>query len=184
MLKSGKEKAPDKRLIVLFLALYVILLIWAIVFKCNQNDWLFISHNSALPLWERISFRLIPFEYARQSFATGNVFGIFDFFMNILCFAPIGIALYQLMGSKRALAISSCFILAIELFQLFSGWGGFDITDVILNISGVCLGLLLRFLIVSRMTVRTVNRCYLFSVLLCAPLAALAVVNTALNFPV
>ena len=66
---------------------------------------------------------------------------------NVLLFVPAGYLLPKLWKKQRNsfLFLCSCLsmILLVELVQLFSLLGSFDIDDIILNISGMIIGYLL-----------------------------------------
>lgn len=66
---------------------------------------------------------------------------------NVLLFVPIGYLLPKLWKKQRNffLFLCSCLsmILLVELVQLFSLLGSFDVDDIILNISGMIIGYLL-----------------------------------------
>ena len=63
---------------------------------------------------------------------------------NVLVFVPYGVILpkaYPGCGKWwRAVYCSVGLVMSIELFQLFSGFGIFDIDDILLNVSGAMLG--------------------------------------------
>lgn len=66
---------------------------------------------------------------------------------NIFAFIPMGFFLPVLWAKMRKFAYcvftGTCIILSVEILQLFSLLGSFDIDDYILNILGVGLGFLL-----------------------------------------
>lgn len=63
---------------------------------------------------------------------------------NLLAFLPWGLGLPVLMPRLRrwphALAVSAAFILGIELTQLVTGFGIFDVDDILLNLAGAAAG--------------------------------------------
>lgn len=99
---------------------------------------------------------LLPREYwnSNYSFDILNAFkpgpGIYGFidtwfeaFLNILIFVPIGYMTTGLFKSKlTAVTLSSAFIITIELLQLSTNRGFFELSDILLNMSGVIIGCL------------------------------------------
>jgi len=75
--------------------------------------------------------------YARLN-SFENLFG------NILIFIPFGFLIPHSMETMKhflwIFAFSFCFIMDIELFQLVTRFGEFDVDDILLNITGVMLG--------------------------------------------
>lgn len=63
---------------------------------------------------------------------------------NVLVFIPYGFLLPQAYpGCRKWWRILYCaigFVMCIELFQLFSAFGAFDVDDILLNVSGAMLG--------------------------------------------
>ena len=102
------------------------------------------------------SRRLLPREYwnSNYSFDIINAFkpgpGIYGFIdtwfealLNILIFVPIGYMTTGLFKSKlTAVTLSSAFIITIELLQLSTNRGFFELSDILLNMSGVIIGCL------------------------------------------
>ncbi len=63
---------------------------------------------------------------------------------NLIAFLPWGLGLPVLSERLRrwgaALAVSAAFILGIELTQLVTGFGIFDVDDILLNLAGAAIG--------------------------------------------
>ena len=70
-----------------------------------------------------------------------------------------------------------------EVYQLFSAWGGPDITDVILNGLGVYLGILLYNFLSPRIKSKVINTCALVTIVIAIPLDIFAIINSIINFP-
>lgn len=70
----------------------------------------------------------------------GNLIG------NVVAFIPMGYMLPRIFKASKHLLVCMLqgflFILGIELFQLFSAFGIFDVDDILLNCLGVFLGFL------------------------------------------
>lgn len=75
--------------------------------------------------------------YARLN-SFENLFG------NILIFIPFGFLIPHTLDMMKhffwIVLFSFCFILDIELFQLVTRFGEFDVDDILLNITGVIIG--------------------------------------------
>lgn len=69
---------------------------------------------------------------------------------NVIAFMPFGIFLPSIWKSCRNVFICAgyglTFVLGIELFQMFSGFGVFDVDDIILNCAGIMIGYVLYLL--------------------------------------
>lgn len=63
---------------------------------------------------------------------------------NVLVFMPFGYLLpkaYPTCGRWwRVVYVSVGFVMCVELFQLFSAFGAFDVDDIILNVTGTMVG--------------------------------------------
>ena len=73
--------------------------------------------------------------------------GFENLFGNVLAFIPFGFLLpLCFAGSRkwwRVMAWSLVLVLGIELFQLFSAFGAFDVDDILLNMAGSFVGWLI-----------------------------------------
>lgn len=74
-----------------------------------------------------------------------------NLFGNILVFVPFGYLLpkayHKYKNFLLFFANSFLFVTCIEVFQLFSAFGAFDVDDFILNCAGACIGYLLFWLL-------------------------------------
>lgn len=141
------------RLAVLVLfVFYVLAILFLLVIPNNYR-----SHNVLIGglTWERWSayvmggFNLVPLrslsEQVGSIFAGHNVArGIVYLVGNLVGFAPLGFFLPGLFARQRkfpAFLITSLLaIAALELVQVLTMRGSFDIDDIILNAAGACLG--------------------------------------------
>ena len=181
--KEEQEKINRSNVILLF-SFYIIVLLWVIVFKCNAYNELHIDKNLAKPLWERFTRRLIPFQDIVVSIATRNVVDILSFFFNIICCIPGGMLLGFFLKKKWGLIWSTVFILGVELFQLFSGWGGFDLTDIFLNVFGVYLGYLVFDWLYPKLSNKAINSAVLITLIPAFAATTFAIVRTILTSPI
>ena len=171
--------------VALLFALYLIILIWVIVFKCNVNAQLNIDRNLAMSIWDRFTLNLIPFHDFYVSLIKGaSLPHWLAFGFNIICCIPGGGLLAFFLNKKAGLWSCFFFILGIEIFQLFSGWGGFDPTDIFLNMLGCIFGYALFDLFYDKLSTKTINVLATLFVLLATPIAAFAIINTYNNFPI
>lgn len=108
------------------------------------------------PYWSRIldNINIIPFDTIAYQFHdivfdTGyyEILAILNLSANIMMFVPMGVFLPLLW--KKLRKFSSCIfmgaliIIVVEIVQLFSLLGSFDVDDIILNLIGIIIGFLL-----------------------------------------
>lgn len=91
------------------------------------------------------SVNLVPFRSIRiqwQHFATA--WGMRNMLGNTLPFLPLGFltpaAFPALSPLRRFFPFALGYILSIELFQLMTGLGSFDVDDILLNLLGALFG--------------------------------------------
>ncbi len=97
----------------------------------------------------RPEVNLIPFNTIVTTFSLGRIDYelLFLFLGNIAIFFPLGIFLISLTKSKVLIAISPFVIsVGVEVSQYFLGNGCPDIDDVILNVFGYFLGVMLKII--------------------------------------
>ena len=182
-----ENKNINKKLMIALSVIFLILLIWVIVFKCNYNEGLHIEASKAMTIVERLAYKMVPFEKFIEAVEAGGILAIVEIialFFNVICFLPFG-AFGRFFTNKGWLIIliGGIFSLSIEIFQLFSCWGGPDYIDLISNTLGVALGVWIYKLIRHRLADELINKLALWSVVITAPAAAFAVINSIINFP-
>ncbi len=163
-----------------------IIILWIVVFKCNNNESLHIQENLAKTLWERFTYRLEPFVDLRYLIRSGEWFNLetLAFLFNVICFMPLGMLLSFLVRDRWNVLYLFLLSLSVEVFQLFSGFGGFDPTDIFLNTLGAVLGCLLIKPLRKKIPEKGVNLTFL---ILCPPVclwAIVCVILTIIKFPV
>lgn len=159
-------------------AIYLVLLIWVIGFKYN-NEWLpeLGKEMRSLPFNQRIV--LTPFKY------WGAFSGILDSVLNIIIYIPFGMLLLLTMrkirggGAFIAIIFSS---LIFEISQYFTGFGGCDITDLLCNTLGGGIGIALYYLFRKRIKDKTINIITFFVSVVFTPVAVFAIVNTIIHW--
>ena len=131
----------------LFFALYMLLVVKVIIFKYPFGSLYEIARTWSVDViadgFKTANF--VPFhtikmyiEYAYKLNSFENLAG------NILVFLPFGI-LFPMLGRNRrkawnVLLNAFLLVLGIEIFQLCSAFGAFDVDDILLNCFGAWLG--------------------------------------------
>ena len=144
-----------RRKIIFFL--YLILVIKLVIFKYPIEDLKAIAaswqkdvileglYTANFTLFKTIRM-YIDYAYMLNSFE--NMVG------NILVFVPFGFLLpyvWKKAGSFWVMLLNAViFVLGIEVFQLFSAFGAFDVDDIILNVLGATFGALLYIILFYR----------------------------------
>lgn len=154
------------------LLFYLAALTWIIVFKLQV---------SAADLPHLRTINLIPF--ADPMIVNGAV-SVGEMVQNLLAFVPYGLLLHVLWEEKplfQQILLIVCTSLLFELLQFLFAIGGTDITDLITNSCGGCLGIFLA-IVLSRLSGRhwrtILNTvCLTGAVLLSALLAVVFAVN-------
>lgn len=131
----------------LFFAVYIIFVIKVIIFKYPMAQLYAIADTwrrdvilEGLETANFMPFRTIKMyiDYAYKLNSVENLAG------NILVFMPLGFLLPLTSADLRrfsdVLIHVFTFVLGIEVFQLFSAFGAFDVDDIILNCLGASFG--------------------------------------------
>ena len=174
----------NKTYLYIWLACFLILVIWGIVFKCNLNHLLRIEEKRTLPFEYRFTFQLIPLVAIKSWLNGGEAVTFVGYVLNFVALIPFGFLLGFMMSEKRALLLTLSFILCIETFQLFSYFGVFDFGDITINMLGSFVGYRICRALSRFLTPRKVNTvCFIFTIpLIC--LTIFAIVRTIILFPV
>lgn len=164
---------------------YLIILLWIVIFKCNQNQYLHIAEKKDWTLKERIE--PYPFKKWIDAYKEGYFSKIefIAFIFNFICFLPFG-ALLRFFTDKSWLVITigSVFCVGIEVFQILSRWGGLEYTDIVMTILGVVCGVWIYDFLRPRMSEKLINIIAVCSLCCSLPLSVFTVINTINNFPV
>lgn len=131
----------SKRLTQILFVVYLILLIWIILFKLEFSF-------SNMGTMQSVNFT----PYAAPTRFNGEVVRS-EMFLNVLIFMPFGIYLEALNKSTHfILKLGTIFLasLTFELLQYFLAMGASDVTDIIHNVLGGIIGLLLYTAISQR----------------------------------
>lgn len=130
-----------------FFAIYILFVIKVIIFKypfeqlrAIADTWQKSVILEGLGTANFTPFKTIKMyiDYAHKLNSVENLAG------NILVFVPLGFLLPIVSDEMRSLLAvmlnAFVFVLGIEMFQLFSAFGAFDVDDILLNCLGAALG--------------------------------------------
>lgn len=135
------KKAKRIRTLGKFLfVVYILFLLYFLIF----SDW-----YGRSGVMENYHYNLTPFYEIRRFWEYREKLGIWsviNLFGNVIVFVPFGF--FKPMASKKRSFLGTVFdgaflSLVVEVFQLLSKVGRFDVDDLILNTSGVILGYLI-----------------------------------------
>ena len=134
----------------LLFAVYILFVVKVIIFKYPMEQLRAIANTwrkdvilEGLSTANFMPFRTIKMyiDYAYKLNSVENLAG------NLLVFVPLGFLLPLISGDFRkfsdVLLNVFTFSLGIEVFQLFSAFGAFDVDDILLNCLGASIGYLL-----------------------------------------
>ncbi len=147
MKRTNKSRQEQILSVVFFL--YLLFLIKMIVFKypMAQLQQIVDTWQKDVILEGLHTANFIPFKTIKLYIQYYDMPGIRSFsnlFGNILIFVPVGLMLPMVHKASRNIPImllnALCLIVGIEIFQLFSNFGAFDVDDIILNSFGVLIG--------------------------------------------
>jgi len=119
-------------------AAYLLILLWLVLFKFSYDPLAVIRD------FQTRSLNLIPFAYARNS----------EMIANVVAFIPFGVMLgvnFKQVVWRNKIAVIFAFSVAVEIIQYCLAIGATDITDIILNTLGGCMGLAV-YLAISKQT--------------------------------
>lgn len=147
-MRKTEQSKRDKWLSLLFF-LYLLFVIKMIVFKypVSQMQAIVDSWQKDVILEGLSTANFIPFKTIKMYIRYYDLPGIRSFanlFGNVLIFVPVGM-LFPFVHKRGRniwilLANAFLFVAGIEIFQLFSAFGAFDVDDIILNCFGVLMG--------------------------------------------
>lgn len=142
-----ERKKRQRRLVRYILAVYVLLLIRLLIFKypLEQLQEIMRTWDKAVILEGLDTANFTPFKTIRMYIRYYERLNSFEnLFGNILVFIPFGWLLPHAFEKLKKIVPAFCVtflvVAAIEVFQLFSAFGAFDVDDFILNCAGGMLG--------------------------------------------
>ncbi|MCM1253998.1 MAG: VanZ family protein [Clostridium sp.] len=128
-------------------AVYLLFLIKVIIFKYPYDELYAIvqTWRKDVILEGLGTANFIPFKTVKMYIRYADKLNSFENLAgNILLFVPFGVLLPFIRTAKSKLvdvfANALLLVLGIEVFQLFSAFGAFDVDDIILNCFGAVLG--------------------------------------------
>ncbi len=171
------QKRPTEGVRVLLFAagVYVLLLIWAIVFKFSFISQIYI--NSPMSLGELFLNGLIFFDYFFESNPWRFLRGLLIAILNIMVFMPWGIYASFFYDKKRTIGFACAFSVLVECIQLFARFGVFSFEDIFLNTLGAILGVLLFEKCICRLSENTMQKINQWVMRIGIPFSALAYIN-------
>ena len=188
---SFKDKINKPLVIITFITL-ILFLIWVIIFKAVGITYYHynvrgikeqIIHNINLNIIDRFNYQW-GYHVIPKTF-------LIDIIPNIIFFIPFGMLLSVIRKNKF---ISNFFIVlgsvfCVELFQLFTGIGGFCFIDILYNITGFFIGFgiykLLVYLLEKKNLFNIVtNYCCLIFIIIVIPFTIYGLINVIKNFSI
>ena len=159
--------------------LYMLTLFWVLILKCNMRQGIieFRYTYEGMPLYERVVFFMSKFTTTNKNEAL----------MNVVAFIPMGMVVPFIAGKKPYLAatMAGFFIsLGAELVQLLTAFGGFAYIDIINNVLGTLLGIVILCILKRIMTERWLNFGMTVVSILAIPLLIYALINTINNIDI
>lgn len=128
-------------------AIYILVVIKVIIFKYPFRDLLAVAAGwQRGVIWQGLgTANFMPFKtikmYIDYSYKLNSVENLAG---NVLAFVPLGFLFpYVAKDGERFFVMllnAFVFVLGIEMFQLFSAFGAFDVDDILLNCFGASLG--------------------------------------------
>lgn len=176
-----KTQVNKNRIIFLF-GVYFVILLWFVLMKCNDVVRLCPEWQPHRTIVQHFLDGAVPFRNFEKLLQTGGM-ELVIFFANFVLFMPMGFLFPYLMGKGKSVALVFAAALSIELCQLFTGWGGYDTTDVIMTFLGGAFGVWLHSALHAELSNRTVNKIALWMGVVFLPLAVFAIAHTVVNFP-
>lgn len=166
---AAKSRRTRYAVLALF-ALYVLIILFALVVPNNYRRHNVLVGELTWARWSAYvanSINLVPLRgvanqmgeiMAGQHIARNLVY----LFGNVLGFSPLGFFLPALFARQRRFPVFFITFLAsiavLELIQVISMRGSFDIDDIILNTAGACLGFCVTRKFLSHTTARACKR--------------------------
>lgn len=131
----------------LFFAIYILIVIKVIIFKYPYRDLLALAAGWRRGVvWQGLSTaNFTPFKTIKMYIDYSYKLNSFENLAgNVLVFVPFGFLFPMVArdGERFFVMLLNVFmfVLGIEVFQLFSAFGAFDVDDILLNCLGAVLG--------------------------------------------
>ena len=180
---NNKEIKRLNILSIILFCIYILLLIWIVLFKCNI--YLSITNGyfefKTLTLKERFDYYLIPFIDYINNDSTQTFIKFKDGILNVFVFIPLGLYLsFFLKKNKFINVIIYSFLISLlfEIIQLFSLLGSFQTEDLILNLFSGLLGYIIYKIIYKEKNIKVLNILSLICIIILTPILIYGVINT------
>jgi glycopeptide antibiotics resistance protein len=180
---NNKEIKRLNILSIILFCIYILLLIWIVLFKCNI--YLSITNGyfefKTLTLKERFEYYLIPFIDYFNNDSTQTFIKLKDGILNVFVFIPLGLYLsFFIKKNKFIKVIIYSFLISLlfEIIQLFSLLGSFQTEDLILNIFSGLLGYIIYKIIYKEKNIKVLNILSLICIIILTPILIYGVINT------
>ena len=180
---NNKEIKRLNILSIILFCIYILLLIWIVLFKCNI--YLSITNGyfefKTLTLKERFDYYLIPFIDYFNNDSTQTFIKFKDGILNVFVFIPLGLYLsFFIKKNKFIKVIFYTFLISLlfEIIQLFSLLGSFQTEDLILNIFSGLLGYIIYKIIYKEKNIKVLNILSLICIIILTPILIYGVINT------
>lgn len=189
-----KSEKLFKILSIIIFIIYILLLIWVVMFKCNLIFSISKTYEyfGSFTLRERFLFFIVPFEdYVKGPFLEQIDIIIEDDILNVAIFVPMGLYLTLFLKKFRLLkvvVITFSISLFFEVFQLFSLIGSFATKDLITNTLGAIIGYLACILLYreNNHPIKYIifNIISIIVILIFMPILIYGIINTIKHFDV
>ena len=180
---NNKEIKRLNILSIILFCIYILLLIWIVLFKCNI--YLSITNGyfefKTLTLKERFDYYLIPFIDYINNDSTQTFIKLKDGILNVFVFIPLGLYLsFFIKKNKFIKVIFYTFLISLlfEIIQLFSLLGSFQTEDLILNTFSGLLGYIIYKIIYKEKNIKVLNILSLICIIILTPILIYGVINT------
>lgn len=180
---NNKEIKRLNILSIILFCIYILLLIWIVLFKCNI--YLSITNGyfefKTLTLKERFDYYLIPFIDYFNNDSTQTFIKFKDGILNVFVFIPLGLYLsFFIKKNKFIKVIIYTFLISLlfEIIQLFSLLGSFQTEDLILNTFSGLLGYIIYKIIYKEKNIKVLNILSLICIIILTPILIYGVINT------
>lgn len=139
------------------LILYIALMVWLLFGQRMGNDvsgsyWDELSHNINLTPFETVGKYLNTLKNSENGHISHQA--VINLGGNVIMFVPLGFFLPFNMEKTKGFGncMTACLIIimCVELIQLFTLLGSFDVDDLILNMAGVWIGYMIYSINISK----------------------------------
>ena len=185
-----KSEKLFKRLSITIFVMYLILVVWVVMFKCNIMGNVVRSYHmlSEMTIIERILFEINPIGwYINPPVESQVPFYFLDDVLNVIVFVPFGLYLSYFIKDRKILkTIIIVFIISLsfEIVQLFTLLGGGSSKDIITNTLGAFIGCFVYKGIYKESRIKILNMLSIIAVAILIPIVIYAFVNTIINLDI